>query len=78
MNLFHDTEANDISKLNMLISEPAETVNYEPDPRDRRIDFYYEEDKVFIEGVADNNYAFWLSKTDIKWHTPFGAFIAED
>ena len=119
-------DANDISELNMLIFEPAVTVNYEPDPRDRRIDFYYEEDKVFIEGLADNNYAFWLSKTDItdtttnaqicqhilhdsfdvyfskrkyyqvlhglynksiyrergcadiKWRTPFGAYIGDD
>lgn len=63
--LTNNTDANDISNLNMLISEPTATVNYVPNPRNRRIDFYYEEDKVFIEGLADNNCTFWLSKTDI-------------
>lgn len=63
--LNNNTDANDIGDLNMLISEPIVTVNYKPDPCHRRIDFYYEEDKVYIEGVADNNCTFWLSKTDI-------------
>lgn len=61
----NNTDAKDIDGLNMLISEPTVTVNYEPNPRDRRIDFYYEEDKIYIEGLADNNCTFWLSKTDV-------------
>ena len=56
---------NDIGNLNLLVSEPTVKVKYKPNPSHRRIDFYYEEDKVFIEGLADNNYTFWLSKTDI-------------
>ncbi len=63
--LNNNTEANDIGDLNMLISEPTVKVNHKPNPCHRRIDFYYEEDKVFIEGLADNNCTFWLSKTDI-------------
>ena len=62
----NNTGANDIDTLNMLITEPTVTFNYKPDPRNRRIDFYYEDDKVLIEGLADNNCTFWLSKTDIS------------
>ena len=57
---------NDISNLNMLITEPTVTFNYKPDPCNRRIDFYYEDDKVLIEWKADNNCTFWLSKTDVS------------
>ena len=60
-----NTVAKDIGNLNMLISEATVTFNYEPNPSNRRIDFYYEGDKVLIEGLADNNCIFWLSKTDI-------------
>ena len=63
--LNNDTDFNDIGNLNLLVSEPTVKAKYKPNPSHRRIDFYYEEDKVFIEGLADNNYTFWLSKTDI-------------
>lgn len=63
--LNNNTDVIDIRNLNLLISEPNVTVNYMPKQFNRRIDFYYEEDKVFIEGLADNNCTFWLSKTDI-------------
>jgi len=61
----NNKDTKDFSKLNMLISEPTKKASYNPNPSNRRIDFYYDGDKVFIEGVADNNYTFWLSKTDI-------------
>ena len=63
--LNNNTDAIDIGKLNMLTSEPVNKVKYKPNPFNRKIDFYYDEDKVFIEGLADNNCTFWLSKTDI-------------
>ena len=63
--LNNNTDAIDIGKLNMLTSEPVNKVKYKPNPFNRKIDFYYDEDKVFIEGLADNYCTFWLSKTDI-------------
>ncbi len=63
--LNNNPDAIDIGYLNMLISEPVVRVNYKPNPCNRRINFYYDEDKVFIEGLSDNYCTFWLSKTDI-------------
>ena len=61
----NDTFAQEIVNLNMLLSEPTAATRHNADFRNRRIDFYFEEDKVFIEGLADIGYTFWLSKTDI-------------
>ena len=61
----NNTLAQEIGNLNMLLSEPTAATRHNADFRNRRIDFYFEEDKVFIEGLADIGYTFWLSKTDI-------------
>ncbi|MBE5916818.1 MAG: hypothetical protein E7273_08245 [Pseudobutyrivibrio ruminis] len=63
--LNNNTVANDIVNLNMLLSEPTVKMSHKTDLSDRRIDFYFEDDKVFIEGLVGNYYTFWLSKTDI-------------
>ena len=63
--LNNNTVANDIVNLNMLLSEPTVKMSHKTDLSDKRIDFYFEDDKVFIEGLVGNYYTFWLSKTDI-------------
>ncbi|WP_155830530.1 hypothetical protein [Butyrivibrio sp. NC3005] len=61
----NNTVAQENGNLNMLLSEPTATTRPNADLRNRRIDFYFEDDKVLIEGLADIGYTFWLSKTDI-------------
>lgn len=56
-----------IKKFNKVSSLNSNKPNYEPDPKNRRIDLYFTLDgDVIIEGCADNNYTYWLSKTSVN------------
>lgn len=56
-----------IEKHNCLTADIAVIPNYQPDPMNRQIDFYYaDHGKLIIVGLADNNYIYWLSVTKLN------------
>lgn len=56
-----------IETYNRLTADIAVTPNYQPNPVNRRIDFYYgDRNDLIIIGLADNCYIYWLSVTKLN------------
>ena len=57
----------DITKHNCVTAENADEPRYQPDPANRKVRVYYtDREQVIIVGVADNNFIYWLSVTNMN------------
>ena len=68
----------DIRKYNCVTPENAASPKYTPNPADRKVQVYYTgRNQVIIVGVADNNFIYWLSVTNMDDLSTNRAIFAE-